>query len=391
MELKRYQQDVVADLVGYLGELDRQGSPSAAYRAHWSRKGVLVGADTLPGYQDAVPRVPHVCLKVPTAGGKTFIACNCLCPIFDALPTGEGNLVLWLVPSLAILEQTLRNLSPRFTLELTATPRSSSNIISTVRAYALKGQNMVKLPVIVYNDHDATQVLQNAISLRGHLETMAVEQEEGGGPYIRPIVLVQAEPRSGLNAETFQRLKQKLIEADIPEEQVAIKTVEIDQIRGRDLLSPDCPIRSSQVEVEQILGRILRQPYARRQPADLLNLSYVFTCSTQFHATLDEIVRGLNRAGFSEKDYRVAAEQPMVVPPAAARPDLPEERQPDPVESIQSTTIAQVGGQPAVQMERIAAAARRQEQEYQAAAEGVAPPSQPGQSQGGTLPRRFPG
>ena len=64
--------------------------------------------------------------------------------------------------------------------------------------------------------------------------------------------------------------------------------------------------RNSRIDVEQILGRILRQPYARRQSNDLLNLSYVFTCSNAFHVTLGDVVKGLNRAGFGDKDYRVA-------------------------------------------------------------------------------------
>lgn len=45
----------------------------------------------------------------------------------------------------------LNNLNPAFIMELTATPRSSSNIISYVDARELKKENMVKLPVVVFN------------------------------------------------------------------------------------------------------------------------------------------------------------------------------------------------------------------------------------------------
>ena len=34
-------------------------------------------------YKNNIPRVPHICIKVPTAGGKTFIACNAIKTIFD--------------------------------------------------------------------------------------------------------------------------------------------------------------------------------------------------------------------------------------------------------------------------------------------------------------------
>ncbi|MDA8165866.1 MAG: hypothetical protein M0017_12645, partial [Desulfobacteraceae bacterium] len=70
------------------------------------------------------------------------------------------------------------------------------------------------------------------------------------------------------------------------------------------------------VDVEQIVGRVLRQPYARRQEGTLLNNSYVLASSNNFIATLDKIVKGLNQAGFSEKDVRArdatAADAPAV-------------------------------------------------------------------------------
>ncbi|MBQ9471008.1 MAG: restriction endonuclease, partial [Bacteroidales bacterium] len=64
--------------------------------------------------------------------------------------------------------------------------------------------------------------------------------------------------------------------------------------------------RSSSVDVEQILGRVLRMPWVRRNRNAMLNMSYVLTSSPKFLDTLDNIVKGLNRAGFSEQDYRIA-------------------------------------------------------------------------------------
>lgn len=483
MELKKYQQDVIEDLTNYLQEYVRTKKPDEAYRLHWNRKGVIVGAGKLPDYQNVVKEVPHVCLKVPTAGGKTFIACNSLHHIFESSPLSTNNLVIWLVPSKAILTQTLKNLrdvehpyrkrlnahfagkieifskeealqgagfnpdsfeaqlnilvlsfdsfratnkegrkvyqenanlapfpqtfgkgpeeveadetslvrvlaamrpvivvdeshnaqtklsvemlknlNPRFILELTATPRDSSNVISTVHPVELKTEEMVKLPVIVYNDQNATQVLHNAISLRSHLEAIAEQERESGGRYIRPVVLIQAEPKNSRDSVTFEKLKSKLIDAGIPEEEIAIKTADKDEIGTTDLLSEESSIRyiitvnalkegwdcsfayilatvtnrSSKIEVEQILGRILRQPFAKLQSNSLLNLSYVFTCSSQFHSTLDEIVKGLNKAGFSGEDYRVAGEYQIsegVEPVQAELDDA------DPVESLNSAEL----------------------------------------------------
>ncbi|MEG2574285.1 MAG: hypothetical protein RSA44_06445, partial [Bacteroides sp.] len=80
----------------------------------------------------------------------------------------------------------------------------------------------------------------------------------------------------------------------------------------------DCPFayilaslanRSSKVEVEQILGRVLRQPHARLSTSDLLNMSYVLTSSDDFRGTIDSVVSGLNNSGFSKDDYRIKEEQ----------------------------------------------------------------------------------
>jgi type III restriction enzyme len=61
--------------------------------------------------------------------------------------------------------EMLKNLNPCFILDLTATPRKNSNIISFVDAMALKKENMVKLPVIVYNHQDKTEVINSALTI----------------------------------------------------------------------------------------------------------------------------------------------------------------------------------------------------------------------------------
>ena len=61
-------------------------------------------------YQDVLPGVPNLCFKVPTGGGKTFLACSAVRPVFDALPFTKTKAVVWLVPSDAILTQTAKAL-----------------------------------------------------------------------------------------------------------------------------------------------------------------------------------------------------------------------------------------------------------------------------------------
>ena len=458
MELKKYQQAVLDDLDLYIEELDKQSTIKSAFRSYWANKGISVDSvesDYLRPYNDEITGVPNITIKVPTAGGKTYIACRALKHIFQIYSENKPKVVVWFVPSDPILKQTYNNLrnpnhpyrhaldidfanrvnvvnkesalvgenihptqlkenltilvlsvqsfasnnkdgrkarrenenlaehvssytysdkmltnadetsllqviaqlnpvmvideshnfesselridlkkeiNPSFIFNLTATPKENSNIISFVDAMQLKMGNMVKLPVIVYNHKTTTDVIANAIALQRSLESKAKKQQEEGGKYIRPIVLFQAQPKIADDNITFEKIKEKLIEGGIPEEQVKIKTANKDEIKNINLMSESCEVRyiitvnalkegwdcpfayilaslankSSKIDVEQILGRVLRLPYTKKQSEELLNLSYVFTCSADFQDTLSRIVESLNNAGFSKRDFRVA-------------------------------------------------------------------------------------
>lgn len=82
--------------------------------------------------------------------------------------------------------------NPCLMLDLTDTPRKNSNIISFIDALEMKKENMVKLPVIVYNHQDKTEVINSSLQLQKRLELQAIEEEKKGGKYIRPIVLFKA-------------------------------------------------------------------------------------------------------------------------------------------------------------------------------------------------------
>ena len=90
MELKKYQQSALADLATYMKQLSVDCDLRKAYRNFWLQKGIDVDAvapnQFLRPYDNTICGVPRVMFKVPTAGGKTFIACNALKVIFDHLP-----------------------------------------------------------------------------------------------------------------------------------------------------------------------------------------------------------------------------------------------------------------------------------------------------------------
>ncbi|MBD5182052.1 MAG: DEAD/DEAH box helicase family protein [Bacteroidales bacterium] len=482
MELKNYQHQTLRDLDDYIRVLNESNSLSEAFRRYWEEcRGVSfqrIDSHYLRPYSNTVRNVPRVTLKVPTAGGKTFIACNAIGRIFQSLQIGDfPKVVAWFVPSDTILKQTLEklqnpahpyrqtidalfnhkvmvvdkdaalqgnglkpeqlqsqlvilvlsaqsfvetvkakkdvsseqnkpkayrenenffeqskhyphpekliagtdptaliqviaqqnpvvivdeshnfrtnlrdemlaNLNPRFILELTATPRDKSNIVSFVDAMQLKKENMVKLPVIVENRNSPRDVLSAAIRMRNSLEKLAKENETNGGRYIRPIVLFQAQPKTDEDNVTFDKIKQQLIDVGIPENQIKIKTANKDELKGIDLMSRDCEVRyiitvnalkegwdcpfayilatlankTSKVDVEQILGRILRQPYTNQHGISLLNLSYVFTSSNDFRNTIDGIIRSLQKVGFSRKDFRDVTPEPVEIPTPQPQP-----------------------------------------------------------------------
>lgn len=450
MELKNYQRKVIADLTRYLELLNETMHYKAAFHCFWEEK----SAPALGLYRDVIPGVPNLCFKVPTGGGKTFIACNAIRPIFEALPVTKTRAVVWLVPSDAILRQTekalkdpwhpyrqkidvdfggrvevytkqellngqnfnptavteqlsimvlsydsfrtnkkegrkafqensnlaafakvlgkpdnpienadetalfqvinhlnplvivdeshharsnlslemLENFNPCFVLDLTATPKKESNVISYVDAVQLKRENMVKLPVIVYNRENQKEVLVDAIDLRNRLEELAAAEQRETGRYLRPIVLFQAEPKGKEEATTFEKIRDSLIDAGIPREEIAIRTADVNELKDTDLMSSACPVRyiitvnalkegwdcpfayilaslankNSQVDVEQIVGRILRLPHTTQHRQKALNQSYVLTSSNDFNTTVQRIVKGLNSAGFSDRDCRVS-------------------------------------------------------------------------------------
>lgn len=114
MELKQYQKEVIADLDAFIGYVEKYNRPDTAFHKFWEDKGVSISPYDnyyLHPYDNSVAGVPHVTVKVPTAGGKTFIACNALNTIFRHMPADKPKVVAWFVPSDTILKQTYKNLN----------------------------------------------------------------------------------------------------------------------------------------------------------------------------------------------------------------------------------------------------------------------------------------
>lgn len=106
MRLKPFQVRTLDALTAFFREARKVG-PKAAFEAGGSgayRVPLKGKAPVLPGDP------PYVCLRIPTGGGKTLVAAHAVGRAFmDCLERNHG-LVLWLVPSKEIADQTLRAL-----------------------------------------------------------------------------------------------------------------------------------------------------------------------------------------------------------------------------------------------------------------------------------------
>ena len=62
---------------------------------------------------EKLPDLPYVCLRIPTGGGKTLMACHAVGATLQEYMLQDHGVVLWLVPTNTIKEQTLAALRNR--------------------------------------------------------------------------------------------------------------------------------------------------------------------------------------------------------------------------------------------------------------------------------------
>ncbi len=460
---KIYQSQVLDSVEAYFKACHELPSPSSAFTATTER---LWGRGNSYNPLSGFPAdMPYFCLRVPTGGGKTWLAAKSVALVNTHLLRCEHSVILWLVPSKPIREQTLRalrdrqhpyhtalresgpitvldldeaksvtratldtsttiivatrqafqveeeecrkvyqssgalmhhfdNLSPtqrdgllsegqgaeritpyslanvlrlrrpfvvvdeahnnrtelafdmlaRFRpsgiMELTATPdleRTPSNVLHSVSAAELKAEEMIKLPVVLETESNWQQCLADAIGRRDALHKLADDERRAGAAYLRPLVLIQSEPRrAGVDTLDFERVRNELISNHgIPASEIIVATGEekgleqIDADFKLGIADPSCPVKfvitqkalaegwdcpfayilvsmaslHSATAVEQLLGRVLRQPGASHRQARALNQSYAFVVSRNFAETAsalrDRLVAG---AGFERRE-----------------------------------------------------------------------------------------
>jgi len=230
--------------------------------------------------------------------------------------------------------EALKRLNPALILELTATPvLRRSNVLFHVSAQQLQAEHMIKMPIaLVEHTRGWQAAVFDAVQQQRLLEAEAQQEEAEPGPnqgdYIRPIVLLQAQ--SSTDPVNVDVLRAHLLgELHIPPEQVVVATGTERGLAGLDLASRACPVRyiitmqalregwdcpfayilcsvqaiRSATAVEQLLGRVLRMPYARARSRPALNKAYAHVTETETglaaNALADRLIDGM---GFDPLD-----------------------------------------------------------------------------------------
>ena len=229
--------------------------------------------------------------------------------------------------------RAVNRLDPSLVIELSATPNKGiSNLLVDITGVELKNEEMIKLPVDVtsFTNADWHYTLAQAHDEleRIHNEAVALQQNEGR--YIRPIAVVRVE-RTGKDQRDGERIHAEdvreylVANLGVPAEAVAVKSSEMDQLRGENLLSEfsqvrwiitksalmegwDCPFAyllvmldntKAQRAITQLVGRVMRQPHARRTNREALDKCYVYCYNTDVHKAVKQVKCGLEQEGLT--------------------------------------------------------------------------------------------
>jgi type III restriction enzyme len=285
------------------------------------------------------------------------------------IKTSLGNAVRVSRPFLVIDEihkvfsETARaaidSLNPEMVLGLSATPKREMTLLVSVSGLELKQAEMVKLDMHIYppQQGDWRGMVTALRQHRDRLEQQARAYHLQGGVYIRPIALIQVEAtgkdQRGRGRVHSLDVKDYLTQTGVSPAEVAIKTSAQNDIEDVNLLSPDCAVRyiitkealregwdvsfayllgiipnvQSDTGLTQLIGRILRQPNARKTGLPELDESYVYYCNGSTRALLERVQAGLKHEGLEDLMTGVRLETD---PPVRRAPDLTQRASPAP-------------------------------------------------------------
>jgi type III restriction enzyme len=263
MELKEYQRTALDTLGEFLrmaaaGRMEAgfQGLSGRPYRATALESGT-----------------PYVCLRLPTGGGKTLLAAHAVGLARGEFLRRDRAMVLWLAPTNAIVEQTLRALRhPRHPYrdaleagceaQLEVTDIEGALALSPAAAAGATVVLVATLQALRVERTEGRRVYEANGSLQGHFsglspsQARALERQWEGGPPIpslanllrlhRPLVIVDEahNARTPLSFETLTRVRPAAVleftATPRPDSNVLL-AVSAEQLKAEDMVK--LPIR----------------------------------------------------------------------------------------------------------------------------------------------------
>jgi type III restriction enzyme len=219
--------------------------------------------------------------------------------------------------------EVLQRVNAACVVEFTATPASDSNVLHNVSATELKAEEMIKLPIRLTEHRSWEDAVRDSILERKRLQDIAAADSD----YIRPVILFQAEER-GREVTKEVLLNYLLQQENIPREKIAVVTGDQKELDGINLFARECPVDfvitvealkegwdcsfayvfcsaasvNSKKDVEQILGRVLRMPYAKRRKEADLNRAYAHVSRSSWPNAVRQLHDRLVDMGFEDSE-----------------------------------------------------------------------------------------
>jgi type III restriction enzyme len=237
-----------------------------------------------------------------------------------------------------IARAMLRDCNASIVVELSATPQADANILCRVSGAELLKEGMIKLPINICNSNEGlwSNCLSKAKLKREELAKIAEKHYEKTHREIRPIVLIQVE-RTGKDQRKAdvihsEQVKEYLMQRlGVNETEIAIKSSDKDDIEGINLLAEgcrinwiitkaalqegwDCPFAYILVSLNntgraqtmtQLIGRVLRQPFAERTEHNELNESYVYCLRQRADTIAKDVKKALEQEGYEDGEGSV--------------------------------------------------------------------------------------
>ena len=230
--------------------------------------------------------------------------------------------------------KSVNRLNPRFVLELSATPKIGiSNILVNISGTELQAEEMIKLPIEVHSftNSDWKHTLAETQKRVEQLEEEARQLQARENRYVRPIALVRVqrtgrEQRGQGNIHSEDVREYLIRNLSVPEAWIRVQSSENKELGREDLLSEHSPVRwiltkdalkegwdcsfayvlalldntTATTAMTQMVGRIMRQPYARRiETSKALNQCYIYCYNKDVGKAVEGVKAGLENEGLT--------------------------------------------------------------------------------------------